>query len=124
MIKIKVMFSSRPRLLSEVMRNLIERQPDMIIVGDVIDPIKLIFALQVTPADVVIITPHKANGAPRICDQLLKEYPKLTILILTQESESVYIFKSGLHRKRIERPSEQIIIDVIRESLSSVTNSI
>jgi DNA-binding NarL/FixJ family response regulator len=124
MHKINIMLSSRPRLLSDVMRNLIERQPDMIIVGDVIDPIKLIFALQVTPADVVIITPHKANGAPRICDQLLKEYPKLTILILTQESESVYIFKSGLHRKRIERPSEQIIIDVIRESLSSVTNSI
>ena len=120
MHKINIMLSSRPRLLSDVMRNLIERQPDMIIVGDVIDPIKLIFALQVTPADVVIITPHKANGAPRICDQLLKEYPKLTILILTQESESVYIFKSGLHRKRIERPSEQTLLDMIRESRQPV----
>ena len=124
MPQINVMLSSRPKLLSEIIRNLIERQPDMNVTGEVVDPIELIFALQVTPADVVIITPHKANGAPRICDQLLKEYPKLTILILTQESESVYIFKSGLHRKRIERPSEQIIIDVIHGSLSSVTNSI
>ena len=124
MPQINVMFSSRPKLLSEIIRNLIERQPDMKVTGEVIDPIELIFALRVTPADVVIITPHKANGTPRICGQLLKEHPQLTILILTEESEAVYIFQSGLHRKCIERPSEQTIINVIRESLSSVTNSI
>lgn len=119
MPKIKVMFSSRPKLLSEVIRNLIERQPDMQVVGEVIDPIELIFALRKTPVDVVIITPHRANGDPRICIKLLKEHPKLRILMLTGESEAVYIFQSGSHRKFIEKPSEQIIIDIIHKSLSS-----
>jgi len=116
MHNIRIMFSSRPKLLSVVMQNLIERQPDMKVIGEVVDPIELIFVLRATPADVVIITPHKANGTPRICGQLLKEHPQLTILILTEESEAVYIFQSGLYRKRIERPSQQSILDIIRKS--------
>ncbi|OVE80422.1 hypothetical protein BVY01_00390 [bacterium I07] len=114
MSKIKVMFSSRPKLLSDIIRNMIERQSDMIVVGEVIDPIELIFALRDTDVDVVIITPHKANGEPRICGQLLKENPKMRILILTGESESVHIYQSGSRPEKIERPTEQIIIDVIR----------
>ncbi|HDQ46251.1 MAG TPA: response regulator transcription factor [bacterium] len=117
MPQINVMFSSRPKLLSEVIRNLIERQPDMKVTGEVVDPIELIFALRTTPADVVIITPHKANGDPRICSQLLKEHPQLTILMLTEESKAVYIFQSGLHRKRIERPTQEAIISAIRKSM-------
>jgi len=116
MTPINVMFSSRPKLLTEIIRNLIERQPDMKVVGEVVDPIELIFALRETQVDVVIITPLKTNGDPKICGQLLEEHPKLTILILTEESEAVYIFQSGLHRKRIERPSEQTLLDVIHES--------
>jgi len=114
MHKINIMLSSRPRLLSDVMRNLIERQPDMIIVGDVIDPIELLFALRTTTADVVIITPLKANGYPKICVQLLKKHPQLKILILTLGSEAVFIYQIGFPRKRIEKPSEQVLLDAIR----------
>ena len=116
MPKINVMFSSRPKLLSEVIGNLIERQPDMKAVGEVIDPIELIFALRKTPVDVVIISPLNANGEPRICLQLLKEHPKLRILILTEESEAVFIYQSGSNTERIERPSEQSILGAIRDS--------
>ena len=110
------MFSSRPKLLSEVIRNLIERQPDMRVAGEVIDPIELIFALRETSVDVVIVTPHKANGTPRICGQLFKEHPPLTILILVAESEAVYIYRSGTPRQCIEKPSEKTILDAIRNS--------
>ena len=113
MPQINVMLSSRPKLLSEVIRNLIERQVDMRVVGEVIDPIELIFALRTTPVDIVIITPLKANGDPRICGQLLKEHPLLRILILTPESEAVYVYQSGFARIRIEKPSEQTILDII-----------
>lgn len=115
--KIKVMFSSRPKLLSEVIRNLIERQLDMMIVGEVVDPIELIFALREISTDVVIITPLKANGIPRVCSQLLKEHPRLKILALTLESEAVFIYQSGSQRDCIQRPSEQMILGVIRGTL-------
>ncbi len=115
MLTINVMFSSRPKLLSEIIRNLIERQPDMKVVGEVVDPIELIFALRKTPTDVVIITPMKANGIPRVCSQLLKEHPRLRILTLTLEGEAVYIYQSGSRRACIEKPTEQMILGVIRE---------
>ena len=114
MHKINVMLSSRPRLLSDVMRNLIARQPDMKVVGEVIDPNELLFALQTTSADVIIITPLKANGYPKICVELLKEHPQLRILILTENSETVYIFQSGSNRKCIKKPSERLIFNAIR----------
>mgnify|MGYP006309040177 FL=1 len=114
MPQINVMLSSRPKLLSEVIQNLIKRQPDMKLVGEVIDPIELIFALRITSADVVIITPLKTNGDPRICCQLIEEHPLLRILILTLESKALYIYQSGLEKRCIKAPSEQIIIDIIR----------
>jgi len=114
---INVMFSSRPKLLSEIIRNLIERQPDMRVVGEVVDPIELIFALRKTPTDVVVITPMKANGMPRVCGQLLKEHPRLKILTLTPEGEAVCIYQSGLKRAYIEKPTEQMILGVIREAV-------
>lgn len=117
MPKINVMFSSRPKLLAEVIRNLIERQPDMEVVGEVIDPIELILALQVTPVDVVIITPLKIDKDSRICNQLLKEHPRLLILVLTMESEAVYIYQSDSSRRCIVRPSEQSILGTIRKSM-------
>ena len=87
----------------------------MIIVGDIIDPLELMVALQTMSADVIIITPLKANGYPKICIQLLNKHPQLKILILTiKKSEAVFIYQSGLPRKRIERSSEQVIPDAIR----------
>ena len=112
------MLSGRPKLLSEVMRNLIMRQPDMRVAGEVIDPIELFAVLRSIPADVVIIAPLKANGNPRICRQLIKEYPQLLILILTVESEALYVYKSGIKRRKIDRPSEMAITSVIRNSVN------
>jgi hypothetical protein len=50
MQKIKVMLASRPKMLSDVIRNIIENQPDMIMVDDVINPIILLFAMREIPA--------------------------------------------------------------------------
>lgn len=36
--KIKVLLASRPKLLSEVIRYLVSRQPDMEVVSEVLDP--------------------------------------------------------------------------------------
>ncbi len=60
--KIKVLLASRPKLLSEVIRYLVARQPDMEVMGEVLDPIELLLAVKSTSADVVIVTPLPANG--------------------------------------------------------------
>jgi DNA-binding NarL/FixJ family response regulator len=118
MKKIKVLLSSRPKLLSEVIRFLIEHQPDMEIVGEVLDPLQLLHASRKAAVDVVIITPLKANGEPKICHLLLAEHPLLKIVTQSANGEAAYLYQAGVDKKRIEEPSGHSILGVIREALS------
>jgi len=111
------MLSSRPKMLSEVIRSMVEHQPDMEVVGEVIDPIELLIAAKAMLVDVVIISPLKANGVPRICSQLLGEHPLLKIMTLSAEGESAFFYQSDTPKMRIDEPSEQAILNAIRKSM-------
>lgn len=111
-------------MLSEVIRNMIEHQPDMEVVGEVIDPIELLRVSRETAVDAVIITPLKANGEPKICQQLLAEHPRLKIVTLSENGEAAYLYQSGVPRLCIDEPSGQSILDAIREALQPAVNQI
>lgn len=115
--KIKVLIASRPKLLSEVIRYMVARQSDMEVMGEVRDPIELRSAVKVTGAQVVIVTPLPANGEPYICTELLAAYPLLIIVTQSAKGEAAYLYQSGSPKRRIEEPSEQLILGAIRESI-------
>jgi chemotaxis response regulator CheB len=119
MKKIKILLSSRPKLLSEVIRNMIEHQPDMIVVGEVIDPLQLLNAVKKTIVDVIIITPLKANGEPKICSMLLSEFPLLIIVTQSVNADRVYLYQSGVPKQHFDQASSQSILMVIRESIAN-----
>lgn len=115
--KTKVLLASRPKLLSEVIRYLVSRQPDMEVVSEVLDPLELLLAVKATNADVVIVTPLPANGEPHICTQLLAAYAQLKIVTQSAKGEAAYLYQTGLPKLRIDEPSEQLILGAIRKSL-------
>jgi len=119
--KIKVLLASRPKLLSEVIRYMVERQADMEVMGEVLDPIELLLAVKATGAGVVIVTPLEANGEPHICIQLLAKYPQLKIVTLSAKGEAAYLYESGSHKKRIDEPSEPSLLGAIREAMHPIT---
>jgi DNA-binding NarL/FixJ family response regulator len=121
MQKIKVMLASRPKIISDVIRNLIDRQPDMTLLGEVVDPIQLIVATSEKEVDVVIVTPLKANGEPIICRHLLEEHPNLKIVVLLDKGEAAYLYQSGADKKLIEDPSADSILGVIRDAVNLIT---
>ena len=104
-------------MLSEVIRSMVEHQPDMEVVGEVLDPIELLIAARAMPVDVVIITPLKANGNPRLCCQLLGEHPSLKIMTLSANGEAAFFYQSGTPKICIAEPSEQSVLSAIREAL-------
>ena len=120
MQKIKVLLASRPKMISDVMRNMVERQPDMKVVGEVLDPIELLLGVRAAKVDVVIVTPLDSEREPRICRLLLEEHPHLIIVTLPAEGETAYLYQSGKARNRIDEPSEQSILGAVRESLKSI----
>lgn len=115
--KIKVLLASRPKLLSEVIRYMVARQADMEVMGEVLDPIELLLAVEATDAGVVIVTPLEANGEPHICLQLLAKYPQLKIVTQSAKGEAAYLYQSGSPKQRIDEPSEQSILGAIRECI-------
>lgn len=116
------MLASRPKMLSEVIKSMVKHQPDMEVVGEVIDPIELLAAVGVLSVDVVIITPLKSNGEPRICSRLLKEHPLLKIIVLSEENHDGFLYQSGAPTMRIEEPSEDAVFNAIRIAMNNGTD--
>lgn len=114
MREIKVMLASRPKMISDVIRNIIDRQPDMVTVGDVVDPIRLLSATRETLVDVVIVTSFKPEGEPKICNHLLAEHPGLMIIVLIAEGKTIFVYKTDSKKERIDEPSSETIISTIR----------
>jgi DNA-binding NarL/FixJ family response regulator len=116
MQRIKILLSNRPKMLSDVIRKLIDRQPDMEVLGEVLDPIDLLLVTRATPVDIVIVTPLEANGEPRICRHLFAEHPHLKILTMSATGEAACLYQSGCDKKRLNDVSWQLILGAIRES--------
>ncbi len=109
-------------MLSDVVRNMLERQPDMEVIGEVLDPIELLLTVRARPVDVVIVTPLDSEGEPPICRHLLAEHPELKIVTLSAKGEAAYLFESGARKKRIDEPCEASILGTIRESMQLLLN--
>jgi DNA-binding NarL/FixJ family response regulator len=114
MAKIKVLLASQPKLLSDVIRNLIARQLDMEIIGEVTDPLKLLITTADKFADAVIITPLKANGEPRLCSRLLAAHPALKIITLDIDTDTAYLYRLNHDRMRFETPTGLAVLNILR----------
>jgi DNA-binding NarL/FixJ family response regulator len=115
--KIKVLLASRPKMLSDVVRNMLERQPDMEVVGEVLDPVALLLTARAKPVDVVIVTPLDWEQEPRICRHLLAEHPQLKIVTLPANGEAAFLYESGGRKQRFDEPSKESILGAIREAM-------
>jgi DNA-binding NarL/FixJ family response regulator len=93
---------------------MIENQPDMEVVSEIIDPVQLLLALRITMVDVVIVTPLEADEEPRICRHLLAEYPKITVVTLSADGGAAYLYQSDTPRLYIAEPSGQSILNAVR----------
>lgn len=110
------MLASRPKMVSEVIKNIINHQPDMEVVGEVIDPIELLHFSSHALIDVVIVSPLKSDGEPKICRHLIAEQPSLKVITLSEKGESAYIYQANFPRFCIEKPTGSLILKAIRDS--------
>jgi DNA-binding NarL/FixJ family response regulator len=115
--KAKILLSSRPKLVSDVIRDLIDRQPDMEVVGEVIDPIELLRVAGETAVDVVIVTPIGTDAEPRICHHLLVGFPDLKVVALSERGDAAFLYQTEKPRLRIDDPTTESILGAIRGAL-------
>ncbi len=119
MKKIRVLLANRPRMMREVVKELIERQEDMEVVGEVLDPLGLLVAVRETEADAVILGVMDSEE-PGLCSHLLAEYPNLTILGLASDGKTAFIRP---RRQEIDDPSEESILGALRHAIRAPCRS-
>ena len=114
MKKIRILLANnRPRIMREVMKQLIERQPDMEIVAEVLDLSALSRVAEEAAADVIIVALEDSD-ALRLGRQLLAERPEMAILALAAKGNAAFIEQVRLGRREIAEPSEASILSALR----------
>jgi DNA-binding NarL/FixJ family response regulator len=113
--KIKVLLAIRPRMLADVVRYLVERQPDMVVISELSDLTELLLAIRTTEAEVVIITPADSDREPGISTDLLLAYPQLKIMALSAKGDTAVLYQSSSPQKHMDDVGEAAILSAIRE---------
>jgi DNA-binding NarL/FixJ family response regulator len=108
--------NSRPRIMREVMSELIRRQFDMEIVGEVLDLSALVRTAKETAADVIIVA-LEDSVALGLGSQLLTECPDVIILELASQGDVAFMGQVCLGRREIAEPSEANILSALRHAI-------
>jgi DNA-binding NarL/FixJ family response regulator len=86
----RILVTSVPRLLRELLRNLIAEEPDLEVVGDAVDPVDVLIATGQTQADVVLLTWPPSGEMPATCTRLLGAYPDLLVIGIRADGRGHY----------------------------------
>ena len=116
MRSIKVLLANDPAILREAVRAVIVRQPDMEVVGEILDPLGVLLAAKATEADVVVIG-LRDSEEPGLVSHLLAECPQVTVLGLASPGDTAIIVQMCLWRKEIVDPSEANILRALRHAV-------
>jgi DNA-binding NarL/FixJ family response regulator len=113
MRKINVLLAIRPRLLSDVVRGIVARQPDLAVVGEVRDLRTLLVTIRATEAAVVIITLPNSDRERGIGSSVLVGYPHLKIMVLSAHGDTAVLYAAGARQTRIDDVDEESLLHAI-----------
>jgi chemotaxis response regulator CheB len=119
---IRVLVANRPRLMREIILTIFADQPDIEIVGEVVDDSEIIECVKRTLPNFVVIALDEPGTRPRVCDDLLREHPEVRVLAVAPEKNSVvYYWASFKINSNDIEASEEGMLNALRNSM--VTDS-
>ena len=118
MDKIKVIVASRPRLMREVVMEMISNQPDIELMAEVQDDGKILDVVGELNPDWIFVALDQPDQQPNICELLFSRFPNLKVLALASEKNSCICYWASVtvRSSRVES-SEKGILDVLRNRL-------
>jgi chemotaxis response regulator CheB len=111
---IRVVVANRPRLMRELVLEMIVEQPDVEIVAEIQDESEIVQIVDGMRPDFLIIALDESNQRPPVCDTLLRRYPEMRILALAPErNSSIFYWASfDIHSSQVEA-SEEGLLDAL-----------
>jgi len=114
--RVRVLVANRPRLMREMVMATIADQPDIEIVGEVINEKDLNDIVEQTLPDVLILALEEPDRPLEKCGFLLGRYPRMRILALAPEkNRGVYYWAMVDIRNKSVESSEEGVLNAIRE---------
>jgi chemotaxis response regulator CheB len=112
---IRVVVANRPRLMRELVLEMIIEQPDIEIVAEIQDESEIIHTVDGMRPDILIIALDESNQRPPLCDTLLRRHPDMRILALAPDrNSSIFYWASfDIHSSQVEA-SEQGLLSTLR----------
>ena len=117
--KIRVLLANHPLMIPDGIRELVAREEDMEIIGDLCGPcgpMKILQETGSTNADVVILA-QEGMDEPGLCSQLLAVYPDLTILCVTPDLTSAFTQQLCSRRRDFTTVQRQEIVQSLRAAV-------
>jgi chemotaxis response regulator CheB len=119
--RVRVLVANRPRLMRDLVISTIADQPDIEIVGEVLNEGELTHAVDEVQPDVLILALDDPQERNVQCGFLLGRYPGMRILALAPEqNRAVFYWASIDVRTRSLESSEAGILSAVRERPASV----
>lgn len=121
MKRVRVLVANRPRLMRELVLAVIADQPDIEVIGEVLDESELAEAVEEAQPDVLILALDDAEKRIAQCGFLLGQYPHMKILALAPEQNRGLFYWAivDVRAKPLES-SEAGILSALRERPSLV----
>ena len=116
MNKIRVLLANHSLMIPDAIRQLVEEQEDMELVGDCRGPMHILQETGRTKADAVILA-HEGMDEPGLCSQLLAVYPDLTILSVTSDLASAFTQQLCSRRRDFTTVQRQDIVQSLRAAV-------
>jgi len=117
---VKILMVDVPNGLSNLLQDVIQRQTNMLVVGEAFDPIDLLLTVNETDADVVIMGHPQAESMPGICTHLLTEFPILLILIVSTIDQRAFLYRRKITQEEVSYTIPEDLIARVNEAYSAI----
>lgn len=117
---VKILMVDVPDDLRSLLQDVIQRQQNMLVVGEAFDPIDLLLTVSETDADVVIMGHPQADSMPGICTHLLAEFPILVILIVSTIDQRAFLYERKITQEEVSYTVPEDLIARVNEAYSAL----
>ncbi|MEU4219133.1 hypothetical protein [Actinoplanes sp. NPDC026623] len=113
MEEIRVLLTDLPRMLREILRNLLAAQPEMVV--EIADEPRapLVSAVDRTRAHVVILG-QEAPAMPSRCRDLLERRPRVQVMTVSVDGRRICLYGLRPYREPLGEVEPEKLVDTIR----------
>jgi DNA-binding NarL/FixJ family response regulator len=116
--KIRVLIGCPARLVRDLLYEAISKEPDIEVVGEVLEESQILPAMELTAPDCLILPLEPQRGRPRICQDVFTKDPRIRIVAIAEglDTSSLYWLAGGI-RCAFMTPSIEGLLEAVRSHL-------